>query len=181
MYIEHQYHESLQFLSNFRRMSKDGREHFYGIQYFDVKQMKITPKLICFELINTKDETSKYYFRVYESAVKAETGLNSENLYLYYDEKSNKIILDSEIGEFKYLVNQDNSLNSSTNRNNQSLSEIIRAEYLSDNLIKFVNIYLEEMLLENPDLVIEAKDWETFWEKIDQNSEKMTDLESLWP
>lgn len=79
MYIEHQYNESMQFMSCFRRMTKDAREHFFAIQYFDYKQIHIMPKILCFELINTKDECSKYYFRIYESSQIAEGELHANN------------------------------------------------------------------------------------------------------
>jgi len=60
-------------------MTKNAKDHLCAIHYFDHREITILPKIICFELINTKDETNKNYFRVYETAVWAQTGLHSNN------------------------------------------------------------------------------------------------------
>lgn len=75
-------------------MTKDARVHFYAIHYFDYTQIHVMPKILCFELINTKDESSKSFFRIYETSQKAESELHSDNLYLFldgaYDKKQSK-------------------------------------------------------------------------------------------
>lgn len=60
-------------------MTKYAEEQFYAIQYFDSQEIEIMPKILCFELINIKDETSKNYFRIYESARCAEAALHPSN------------------------------------------------------------------------------------------------------
>ncbi len=86
LFIEFQFNESLQFLSNFRRMTKDAKNHFYAIQYFNSEDIETMPKVLWFEIIDiTKDETSKYYFRIYETAKVAESSLDSSNWYIYLD------------------------------------------------------------------------------------------------
>jgi hypothetical protein len=79
VFIEHQYNESLPFLSNFRRMTKDAKQHFFGVQYIDSKEIDIMPKVLTFEMINARDETSKEYFRVYESSQSSDTPLHPTN------------------------------------------------------------------------------------------------------
>ena len=67
-------------------MTKDAKHHFHAIQYINVYEIEIMPKILCFEIIDIiKDETCKQYFRIYETAKISDSYLESTNCYIYLD------------------------------------------------------------------------------------------------
>lgn len=60
-------------------MTKDAKQQFYAIQYIDKKEIDIMPKVVNFEILNIQDETSKEYFRIYETAQGFDGDFNPSN------------------------------------------------------------------------------------------------------
>lgn len=79
----------------------------------------------------------------------------------------------------KVQDSNDKSMNNSSN-NNSSL-KIMKSEDISSELITFVNIYLENLKQNHPELEIEIKDRSEFWDEIDKNSQTYDTTLSLWP
>jgi len=117
------------------------------------------------------------FFRIYESANMAQSSLHNENFYLYFDQNEGKIIVDKAVS---HLKNGDRSGAEESGLLVKGMEEDDYGRDLESYEAIF-NDFVTFIKKDFPELKIEAKSKEEFWDKIDEKSQKWQDFSDLWP